>query len=102
MIEARSSSADRVRKSFVRQKLPACRVRPAQMASAQPDDLREHPQAVAKDMDLAALVMIPAHRPLQQAQSRFAREVEQLDIKAETLSARLLDERARSLHPEGF
>ena len=53
-------------------------------------------------MHLASLIVIPAHRHLEHAQSGALREEEQFDVEAEAIDLRLLDDRPSGFHPEGF
>jgi hypothetical protein len=69
---------------------------------AQAHDFGKHAQAVAHNMHLAPLVVIPADWHLEHAQSGALREEEQFDVEAEAIDLRLLDDRPGSFHPESL
>ena len=69
---------------------------------AQLDDFAQHTQAIVNQMDLASFVMVPSHRNLTQPQAGAARQVEQLDIKTESIDSRRFDNRTALRHLECF
>src|SRR5205814_9203416 len=48
-------------------------------------DLAEHPDAIARDVDLASLVMVPAHRDFFHPEVRFPGQIEQLNVETEAI-----------------
>jgi len=74
----------------------------ARVTRPQLQDFTEHPETIVQKTHFTALVVIPAHRLLEQAQPRLMREEEQLHVEAETIDLRALDDRTRRGHAEGF
>jgi hypothetical protein len=70
--------------------------------SAQAHDFSEHAQAVMHEMNLAPLVVIPAHRHLQHAQPGALREQKQFDVESESIHLSLRNDRAGRRHPESL
>src|SRR5437762_13485888 len=53
-------------------------------------DLAQHPDAVAREADFAAFVVVPADRDFFHPEVRFSRAIQELDIEAEAVGLRRL------------
>src|SRR5436309_7528751 len=62
----------------------------------------EHPPAIARDFQLAALDVIPAHGYLAQREFSEIGQINQLDIEAEAINRRGLNEGATDVHPKSL
>src|SRR5438067_4827922 len=73
-----------------------------QGTSAQRGDLAEHSDAIARDVDLAPLVMVPAHRDFLHPQVRFPAEIKELDVETESIGLRRFEDWAENVEAKCF
>jgi hypothetical protein len=62
----------------------------------------QHPQAIVKEADFAALRVVPADRNFAGAQSGAVRQIKQLDIEGKTVDASGFDNRPTNVEAERF
>ena len=71
-------------------------------ASAESDDLTQHPEAIVEKTHFAALGMIPAHGNFAQTQAGMTRQIEQLDVESEAVNTSGLQNWAANIEAKCF